>query len=223
MAGLAAAYNEGVNLRLLILMSLLPAMAMAQNKPDPPPPKNPIFTNPPRGPSAWDRIQDPVDRSTGRIVDDSTYQIERMQRQRDEDHRRAIPQTEYQRFEEERERALRIENRERVVISQERARREELDRREYEVRLKAGYPSASAQATADDQALRMARGKRDEQLITVQNERAESLRNQPDNRQQIEATFQQRTSAIRAEYDKERGRILGVDAAAPPASQPANP
>lgn len=191
----------------------------AQQKPDPPPPRNPILTNPPRGPSAWERIQDPIDRSTGRITNEPTYQIERLQRERDETYRRTIEQTEFRRFEEERERRLRIDARERVHIGDEQARKRELDRREYELRLNAGY-MATGQAAADDRALMLARGRRDEQLVAAQNERAEALRARPGDRERIEEEYQRRANAIRAEYDKERGRILGVDSAPPPATQP---
>jgi hypothetical protein len=216
-------------LRVFSIVGLLSATAGAQGlnpppplKPDPAPPPNRIFDNAPRGPSVWQQIQPSVDRSTGRIVDDSTYQIERFQRQRDEEYRRIIPETEFQRFDEERERALRLEERKRVQISEEQARRNELDRREYELRLKAAYPAASGQAAADDQALRKARGKRDEQLIAAQNQRAEALQTRPQDRAQINEEFRQQTERIREEYEKERGRILGVDSAAP-TTQPAEP
>lgn len=198
---------------------LVSAATVAQMRPDPPPPKNPILTNPPRGPSAWERIQDPVDRSTGRITNEPTYQLERMQRERDEAYRRTIPQTEVQRFEEERERRLRIEARERVQIADDQARKRELDRREYELRLSGGY-MAGGHAAADERALMQAKGRRDEQLIAAQNERAESLRQKPGDRARIDEEYQRRTTTIREEYDRERGRILGVESVPPPTTQP---
>lgn len=201
-------------------MLLLVATSMAQ-LPDPPRGPNPILQNPPRGPSAWQRIQDPIDRSTGRIVNEPTYQIERLQRRQDETYRRVIPETEFERYQDERERTLRIEQRQMREMKQaDLTRREMLDRREMDLYLQGGVTATSIQVQEDARALNQAKGNRDQQLISAQNERAELLRTQPENRQQIEADFQQKTTQIRQSYEQQRERILGIDPPPAPATQP---
>lgn len=173
----------------------------------------------PQQPSVWQGLQDSVDRSTGRIVDEPTFQLDRIERRRAEDYGRIPEQTEFQRFQEERERNLRIEQQQRALqIENERQRRDELDRREYELMLRAGLSTTSAQAAADEQALRQAKGRRDQQIFAADNARFEALRAQGANRTQIDSTYQQTIRDIRQQYEGERSRILGL----PPATQPSN-
>lgn len=176
----------------------------------------------PAQPNAWQRIQDPIDRSTGRIVGESLYQTEQLQRLQDERAGRIVEQREFDRFQEERERRLRIDAQAQgLQTEQQRQRQTELDQRERElVRTAALSPEMSA-ARVDEQALLRARSLRDEQSLSADRARAELLRQQPDNRAQIDADHQWRLDVIRQAYNRERARILGIEPA--PATQPTTP
>jgi hypothetical protein len=176
----------------------------------------------PREPGLWQRIQGPLDRSTGRITDEQTYETERLQRLRDERFGQVVSHSEFEHFQAERERRLRIEDRaRREHFRSERERRLELDRREYELFLSAALSPNASQAAADEQALNYAKARRDEQLIDADNRRAESLRQQPQaDRARIDAEHQARVREIRGQYERERATILGVEPA--PATQPAH-
>jgi hypothetical protein len=165
-------------------------------------------------PSLWDMIQDPIDRSTGRIPDEQTYQLDRLARQRDERLGRIQPQREFDRLQEERERRLRIEQRNQDLSKMTaRQRREELDRREYELFLHAGLSPAASQAFADEQALEQAKNERDRKLIAAQNAEAAALQARPMDRVRIEENYQHQVAQIREAYEKERERILGYPGA----------
>ena len=98
----------------------------------------------------------------------------------------------------------------------ERQRREELDRREYELFLRSGLSTTSSQAAADEQALIQAKGQRDQQLISALNERTEALKAQPGNGAAIDSSYQEKVRQIRQNYETERARILGMG----PTTQP---
>lgn len=209
------------------LSLLITPHVRAGDKPTPssPPPlptlQRPAPSSLVRQPSAWQLLQDPLDRSTGRIVDEPTYQLDRIMRRQDERYGRIVPQTEFQRFQDERERQLRIEQRQRLSdIKDERLRREELDRREYELFLNAGLSTTSLQVMADEQALTQAKSQRDAQLIEIQNARIQSLKDRPNDREQIEADFARQTEQIRGVYESQREQILGDPL--PASTQPSN-
>jgi hypothetical protein len=181
-------------------------------QPSPPPPEHrpPALQRLPREPGVWERIQDPLDRSTGRITDEQTYQLDQYRRLREEQLGIVRPHREFERFQDERERRLRIEERNsQFQRMTDRQRREEADRREYELFINAGFSPAASQAFADEQALNQAKNRRDEQLLAAQNAQAEALRLRPGDRQQIDAEYQRKAAEIRAAYEKERERILG--------------
>ncbi len=204
---------------------LLFSLASANPPPPPPlpPPPSPAAVRPElRPPGAWERIQEPLDRSTGRILDEPTYQLDRLQRDRDEQLGRLVPQREFDRLQEERERRLRIEERSRQFQQMtDRQRRTELDRREYELFLNAGLSPTALQVDADEQALMNAKANRDQQLLTADAERSRALQQEPGNREQAEAQYRQKVEEIRQRYEQERARILGFEPLAVPATQSA--
>jgi hypothetical protein len=149
-------------------------------------------------------------------VDDTSYDLGRLNYARDERLGLVPPLREHDRLRIEQERRLRIEARNRRInLDTERARREELDLREYEMTLHSGLYAASA----DEQALAAAKAARDAQLIEADNQRTRALRAAPDNRAQINADHLLRTRQIRQEYEKRRVAIFGLDPM--PATQPA--
>lgn len=175
-----------------------------------PPPAS--LSQPPRqSGSVWNSIQSDVDRSTGFIQDESSYQFGHMQ----------PPPVgkEFQRFMEERERQMRIEQRARQKAGQKLSR-EELDRREYELFIHAGLSTTSLQTLADEEALTKAKELRNNQLIAAQNDRAAALKDRPNDREQIESTYQKTIQDIRRRYETERERILGYE---PPSTTQAAP
>jgi hypothetical protein len=183
-----------------------------------PPPRTALDPYP-RDPRTWDRLQDSVDRSTGRITDEQLYQIERLSRLRYEREGLITPQREFDRLQEERERRLRIEQQARQDQLSEQQIRNELDRREYELFMSGGrYASPLAgQVIADEQALTKARTERDEQILAANEVRTDALRQNPANAERIESDYQQKARQIRAQFDQVRQRILGFPA---PATQP---
>ena len=182
-----------------------------------PPPRTALDPYP-HDPRTWDRLQDSVDRSTGRITDEQLYQLERLSRLRYEREGLIRPQSEFDRLQEERERRLRIEEQARLHQLSEQQIRNELDRREYELFISAGYGSPLAgQVMTDEQTLSKARTERDEQILAANQIRTDSLRQNPANADQIESNYQQKAKQIRTQYDQVRQRILGFPA---PATQP---
>ena len=221
-----------IRARLFAVGVLAGAVAYAK----PPPPTNsppPVAPRPPawsqggsaidrlpREPNVWERIQDPLDRSMGRIVDEQTYQLDRLARERDEQLGHVRPQTEFERLHEERERWLRIDQRKQDLQKMtDRQRQAELDRREYNLFINSGLSPVGSQAFADQQALGRAKNERDQALIAAETARAEALRSRPADREKIEAEYQRRMAEIRGNYQKERERILGFTDT-PPATQP---
>lgn len=224
--------------RRLILLGCICSSAWAEApKPPPaaPPPPPPIYSNKPpllnsppsvlnprsSDTSNWNRLQDSLDRSTGRITDESLYQTERLQRLRDERLRALQPQREFDHFQEERERRLRIEAQVQQKQLSERQIQQELDRREYELFMNSGLSNTALQASADEQALRDAMSKRDTQILAANDERLAALKQSPANVEQIESTFRQKSDQARAEYEATRRRVLGFPAPATiPTTQP---
>lgn len=194
---------------MLILLALGAAPPSA---PSPPPPRP---APPPPQLSVWQQIQPALDRSNGRILDDTSYDVARLNYMRDQrlglvpDVRNA----DLMRF--EYERSLRIEQRNREMqFKTDRARREELDLREYELTLHTGLFAAGA----DEDALNAAKARRDGQLIDADNQRTQALREAPANRAQIDAAYSEQIKRIRQQYDRERARIFDLPSAA--ATQP---
>jgi hypothetical protein len=190
-----------------------------------PPPRTALDPYP-HQPGTWDRLQDSVDRSTGRIVDEQLYQLDRLARLRYEREGLLRQQSEFDRLQEERERRLRIEQQARQHQLSEQQIRNELDRREYELFVgRDGYSTPlTGQTMADEQTLLKAKTTRDEQILAANDARAEALRQNPGNSQRIESDYQQKAQHIRAEYEQVRQRILGFPApATQPTSAPAAP
>jgi hypothetical protein len=200
--------------------------------PNPPPPPPPVFSNkpsvlnpprsaldryPPNTSSNWDRLQDSIDRSTGRIVDEQLYQTQRLERLRDERLQHLAPQRE------ERERRLRIEERARQQQFNPQDMNHELDRREYELFLNAGVSPVTSQAWADEQALRAAQAQRDTAILKLNDQRNQQLKQNPADAEQINAQFQKDVQQARNQYEKQRERILGFPPTTAPSTQPATP
>jgi hypothetical protein len=187
------------------LFLVLAALGAAPPDRSPPPPK-PVPA--PRQPSVWQQIQPALDRSTGRIIDNTSYELGRLNYLRDERLGLVPTLTESEILRIERERLLRIEDRNRRLnLTTERARREEADLREYEMSLHTGLYAAGA----DEEALNTAKAARDARLIEADNQRAQLLRDQPANRAQINADYLEKTRQIRQEYEKRRTTILGIE------------
>jgi protoporphyrinogen oxidase len=107
----------------------------------------------------------------------------------------------------ERDRALRLDEQERKLQEQnpQRAQREQLDLREYNLFLNSGVYAASA----DEQAFNRAKATRDQALITADDQRRAAVAATPGQRPQIEQNYQDRVKQIRQDYEKERARIFG--------------
>jgi hypothetical protein len=218
----------------LITFCVMPLMGSAQRLPDPPPNQRPGATGSslnrtPEPPGAWERIQPSLDRSTGRIPGEPTHTVEQLQRRQDERSGVVIPQADAQRWAEERDRQLRVDQQKRLDAAKtQRERREELDRREYELFINRGFSPLSRQAQADETALMRAQTERDEHINRASVARAEARAASPDERTTIEDIYLKRVREIRGEYEIKRAMILGValdysqtDNIVPPATRPA--
>jgi hypothetical protein len=196
-----------------LILAILSLGATPPPAPSPPPARP---APPPPMPSVWQQIQPALDRSTGRIIDSTSYEVGRLNYARDLRMGLVPGLTESEILRIERERQLRIDERNRRLnLTTERARREEADLREYEMSLHTGLYAAAA----DEEALNVAKAARDRQLIDADNQRAEQIQAQPGNRPKIDADWMQKTKQIRQEYEKRRAAILGIDQI--PATQPA--
>jgi hypothetical protein len=187
------------------------------------PPRSALDRYPPNTSSNWDRLQDSLDRSTGRITDEQLYETQRLERLRDERLQQLAPQREFNRLQEERERRLRIEDRAREGQFSPQDVNHELDRREYELYLNAGISPVASQAWADEQALRAAQAQRDTAILKLNDERNQQLKQNPANAPQINAQFQRDIQQARQQYEKARQRILGFPPTTTPSTQPAEP
>jgi hypothetical protein len=187
------------------------------------PPRSALDRYPPNTSSNWDRLQDSLDRSTGRITDEQLYETQRLERLRDERLQQLAPQREFNRLQEERERRLRIEDRAREGQFSPQDVNHELDRREYELYLNAGISPVASQAWADEQALRAAQAQRDTAILKLNDERNQQLKQNPANADQINAQFQRDIQQARQQYEKARQRILGFPPTTAPSTQPAEP
>ena len=167
-------------------------------------------TVPPPRNNVWDSIQDSLDRSTGRIEGQPSYELGRIaQTRRDRDYSE-FRQREFDRFQEERERELRLDERARhAAQDDERARRRELDRREYLLYLNAGFSPLTAQVEQDRLALQQARSQRDQALYEASVQLEGALKQRGANRAELQKQYEQARQQIRQNYESERERILG--------------
>jgi hypothetical protein len=190
-----------LSLILPIVLLLLGAAPPPPISP-PPPPVRSLFDQPlPGQSSAWNRIQDSIDRSTGRITDEPTHELNQLHYYQQEQLGNVTPPEQFNEFEAEHERQLRLDQR--AGKQSPPLTRQDLDRREYELFLNAGLSPTALQTNADEQALLDAQAKRDQQLIDAQNA--------PNS-----AEYAKRVKEIRQQYEKERERILGFG----PTTQP---
>lgn len=176
-------------------------------------------TVPPPVSSAYRQVQDAVDRSLGYIPDDQIYELDRIDQNRAERLGLVDPQREFDRLQDERERRLRLEDRAHMTAQElERARRAELDRREY-LRWLSGPSSAVAgQAAADERALDEAKQRRTEATAAAAEEYNVAIKEvtgTPDERaaalRQLEAQYEAKRQQISKDYDAARARIFGID------------
>jgi hypothetical protein len=167
-------------------------------------------TVPPPRNNVWDSIQDALDRSTGRIDDQQSYELSRIEQMRRDRDYSEFRRREFDRFQEERERELRLgEQAMRAQPSDERARRRELDRREYLLYINAGYSPLADQVERDRLALQEARGRRDQAVYEASVQLDNALKQQGANRTELQKQFEQTRQQIRQRYEAERERILG--------------
>jgi hypothetical protein len=199
------------------LASLIAAAPQSKSISPPPPPPPRVFSNspPPHSPT-WNQVENEFDRTTGRITDEPTHELNDMQRLDAED-RGQIPYSPFRDFQLDRDRQLRLDQR---ASQKPPTTPQQLDEREYELFLNAGLSTTSLQVQADEQALDDAKSQRDAQLIAAENDRETALKQRPADRVQIEADYASRVQQIRQQYEKERERILGYAPATQPATQP---
>ena len=196
--------------RSLAPVLVLSIAAAPQPKPIPPaapPPK--LFNNatPPHSPT-WNQVENEYDRTTGRITDEQTHELDESQRLGAE-RSGQIPYSPFQDFQQDRDRQLRLDQRAWQLPKPPPTTPRQLDEREYELFLNAGLSTTSLQVMADEQALDNAKSQRDAQLIAAENDREAALKQRPADRAAIEADYAARTRQIRQQYEKERERILG--------------
>jgi hypothetical protein len=121
-----------------------------------------------------------------------------------------LGRSQFDEFQIDRERQLRIDQRNR---SQEKLppprTPQELNQREYELFMNAGLSSTALQVQADEQALAAAQSQRDQQLIAAQNAHDAALKQRPNDRAQIDADYAKRVQQIHQEYEIRREKILG--------------
>ena len=169
-------------------------------------------TVPPPRHSVWRSIQAPLDRSLGRIEDQQSYELGRIERMREDRSDRAIERREFERFQDDRERELRLDERQRLAEQDdERARRRELDRREYLLYINAGYSPLAEQVEADRLALQEARTQRDQALYEAARQLEDALKQPGANREQLQRQYDESRRQIRERYEVERVRILGYE------------
>ena len=170
-------------------------------------------TVPPPRNNVWPRIQEPLDRSLGRIQDQTLWELEQIERGRADRSYESFRRREIERFQDWRERELRIDDRQRRLDQLDaRARREELDRREYLLNLgvaRAGDGALAAQVEADRQALMQARAARDEALYESELKFREGLERPGADRDAVKQQFEQTRRQVREQYERERAGILG--------------
>ena len=170
-------------------------------------------TVPPPRNNVWQGIQGALDRSTGYIEGQSSYELSRIERARQDRAYDQFRRREFDRFQEDRERELRLEDgSRRAQRDDERARRRELDRREYLLYLNAGFGGALAdQVERDRVALQEARGRRDQALYEGSVQLETALRQQGADRAALQRQYEQTRQQIRQTYEAERARILGYE------------
>ena len=169
-------------------------------------------TVPPPRHSVWQSIQDPLDRSLGRIEGQSSYELGRIEQARQDRAYDQFRRREFDRFQEDRERGLRLEDRARLARrDDERARRRELDRREYLLYINAGSSPLAEQVERDRLALQAARTQRDQALYEAAVQLDAALKPQGADRATLQARHEQARREIRQQYETERARILGYE------------
>lgn len=172
-------------------------------------------TVPPPRNSVWRDIQDPLDRSLGRIEDQTSYELGRIEQDREDRAYDSFRRREFERFQEDRERELRLDERARRILQDdERARRRELDRREYLVYLNANLSNLAPladQVERDRVALQDARTRRDQALYEASVQQADALKQRGADRAAIQKRYDQARQQIRQQYEAERARILGLE------------
>ena len=167
-------------------------------------------TVPPPRNNVWQGIQDSLDRSMGRIEDQQSYELSRIEQSRQDRAYDQFRRREFDRFQEDRERELRLEDRaRRVQQDDERARRRELDRREYLLYINAGYSPLAEQVERDRLALQEARGRRDQAVYEASVQLDNAMKQQGANRTELQKQYEQTRQQIRQRYEAERERILG--------------
>ena len=174
-------------------------------------------TIPPPTNNVWLHIQPALDRSLGYIPDNLTYELDWLDRQRAEQWGLVEPLRPFDLFEMDQDRQLRIEQANKSAGEIERARRRELDRRQYLLYVYRDTNFAvAAQAQADERELQQVEQNRSAAISKATDEYNRAMRavagtpaQRAAARQRIESEYQSRREEIRRGYDDARGRILG--------------
>jgi hypothetical protein len=160
-----------------------------------------MATRPPPSYSVMRSIQGPLDRSFGRIesLDLQLYLPDST----------GVPRI-FDLVMADRDRQMALDER-RVRLDQldERAKRIELDRREYYITVNAGISPMARQVEADRIALDAAKAERDRALIDASNALDRALRQPGADRAALNRQYEQSRREIRGAYDQARARILG--------------
>jgi hypothetical protein len=167
-------------------------------------------TVPPPRHSVWRDIQTPLDRSLGRIEDQQSYDVGRIEQMRRDRDYSEFRRREFDRFQEDHERELRLDEwARRAAQEDERARRRELDRREYLLYLNAGFGPLAAQVEQDRLALQQARSQRDQALYEASVQLEGAVKEKGADRAALQRQYEESRQQIRQRYEAERERILG--------------
>jgi len=222
-----------------LLWSAAPLVAQDRNArmsdrfdvfPDPPsviePPRTAIDPPPPPARSTLERVESELDRTTGRVEGDVTYELRQRQLARDIEAGRLQEVSPFERFEEQRDRDERMarararlaRSRERQVVERE---SQALAAERERFRRAIAGPGAG-QAAVDRQALARVRGRYERDLRAAERSRADALgalrdrQLTPEQRAAEEATIGQQFEAQRQQieqrYRTDRATILGVPA-----------
>jgi len=166
-------------------------------------------TVPPPVPNNMLGVQAALNRALGYIPDNQVYELDRLDLLRDERLGRVEPLREADRLELERDRQLRLDGRA-DAQERERARRQDLDRREYLISLYSESSALPAQVEADRVALENAKAERDRALVESSNALDRALGQPGANRAEQKARYERQVTEIQNQYKQTRARILGV-------------
>lgn len=193
------------------------------------------------GRSNWEAVEAARDRGAGRIVDEHTWEIERLEADR---RRRYLPGGEIRRFDEERDRELRIERRERKSAKAEQATKDEASIVRDTMAARAGLSPLALQVYEDERTLAATRAELRQTITALEVAEARELKRMhaklkredrqdewPAMEKKIRADYARWRQEAEEEHDRVIGRVLGEsgreggsgrspESAPPPAAAP---